>query len=152
MPPSHHSNGSSGARPRGVLVAVLLVATLGITSLLAYQAVVEVTSHRATAERVLRDYSAFAANRLAYRTSQEVLYFGFGRALGALDKLRTPTHKDALPSPAELGQRSDSSTRAFLSKMAFAFDVTFPERALLIRGGPADSAVRRWITDTLNSY
>ena len=146
------SIGSGSGRPRGVLVAVLLVATLGITSLLAYQSVVEVTSHRATAERVLRDYSAFAANRLAYRTSQEVLYFGFGRALGALDKLRTATHKDALPSPAELGQRSDSATRAFLSKMAFAFDLTFPGRDLLTRGGPADSAVQRWITDTLNSY
>jgi hypothetical protein len=81
---------------------VLLVATLGITSLLAYQAVVEVTSHRATAERVLHDYSAFAANRLAYRTSQELIYFGFSPSLQALDKLRATTHTSTLPSPAEL--------------------------------------------------
>ncbi|HKR55334.1 MAG TPA: HAMP domain-containing sensor histidine kinase, partial [Gemmatimonadales bacterium] len=152
MPRSPKSNASNGARPRGVLVAVLLVATLGITSLLAYQSVIEVTSHRATAERVLRDYSAFAANRLAARTSNELGYYGFGRALGALDRLRTETHRNALPSPAELGQRSDSATRAFLSKMAFAFDLTFPKKTLVTRGGPADSALRRWITDTLDSY
>src|SRR5690242_3175256 len=112
---THHPAGTG--RPRGVLVAVLLVATLGITSLLAYQAVVEVTSHRATAERVLRDYSNFAANRLSYRTSQELISYGFNPALMALDRLRTATHQGALPSPAELAQRSDSATRAGLSKM-----------------------------------
>jgi signal transduction histidine kinase len=133
-------------------VAALLVATLGITSLLAYQAVVEVTSHRATAERVLRDYSAFAASRLASRTSQEIIYFGFGPALDALDHLRTETHRRTLPSPAELAQHSDSGARAALSKMAFAFELPFPPRALVTRGAPADSAVRRWVTDTLASY
>jgi signal transduction histidine kinase len=131
---------------------VLLVATLGITSLLAYQAVVEVTSHRATAERVLHDYSAFAANRLAYRTSQELIYFGFSPALQALDKLRATTHSSTLPTPAELAQHSDSATRAGLSKMALAFDMTFPARTLVIRGGPADSALRHWIADTLDRY
>ena len=147
---SHHSAGTG--RPRGVLVAVLLVATLAITSLLAYQTVLEVTSHRATAERVLRDYSAFAANRLAARTSNELGYFGFGRALGALDRLRTETHRNTLPSPAELGQRSDSATRAFLGKMAFAFDLSLRGGNLLTRGGPVDSALRRWVTDTVRGY
>src|SRR5690349_14327355 len=146
---THHPAGAG--RPRGVLVAVLLVATLGITSLLAYQSVLEVTSHRATAERVLRDYSAFAAHQLSTRTSNELGYYGFGRALGALDRLRTATHQNTLPSPVELGQRSDSATRAFLSKLSFAFDLTIPTRELVIRGAPADSALRRWVTDTLES-
>jgi len=72
--------------------------------------------------------------------------------LGALDRLRTETHRNALPSPTELGQRSDSATRAFLSKMAFAFDLSLPRKVLVTRGSPADSALRRWITDTLESY
>jgi signal transduction histidine kinase len=147
---TQHTAGAG--RPRGVLVAVLLIATLGITSLLAYQALLEVTSHRATAERVLRDYSAFAANRLAARTSNELGYYGFGRALGALDRLRTETHQHTLPSPAELGQRSDSATRAFLGKMAFAFELSLPGGKLVTRGEPVDSALRRWVTDTVQRY
>ena len=139
-------------RPRGVLVVALLVATLGITSLLAYQALMEVTSHRATAERVLRDYSAFAASRLATRTAQEVFYFGFGPALDALDHLRSATHQRTLPTPLELAQHSDSSARAGLSRMAFAFDLTFPDRTLVTRGGAVDPGVRHWMTDTLDSY
>lgn len=146
-------NGGSGKpRPRGLLVVALLVATLGITSLLAYQAVVEVTSHRATAERVLRDYSAFAANRLSYRTSQELVLYGFNPALMALDKLRAATHQGPLPSPAELAQRSDSATRAGLAKMAFTFDLTFPSRRLRVAGAPTDSGLRRWVADTLDGY
>jgi signal transduction histidine kinase len=146
------SEGSGTPRPRGLLVAALLVATLGLTALLAYQAVVEVGSHRATAERVLRDYSAFAASRLANRTSQEVFYFGFGPALDALDRLRTETHNRSLPSPARLALTTDSMGRAALAKMAFAFDLEFPS-AKLTTAGPAPSvAVRQWMTDTLTAY
>ena len=107
-----------GGRPRGVLVAVVLVATLAITSLLAYQSVVEgLASHRATAERVLlHDYSAFAANRRGdtAHIEQELIYFGFSPALQALDKLRTASHRrtSTLPSPAELAQHVDSPRRA----------------------------------------
>jgi signal transduction histidine kinase len=36
--------------------------------------------------------------------------------------------------------------------MAFAFELTFPKRKLVVRGGPADSALRRWVADTLNNY
>jgi signal transduction histidine kinase len=152
MPPSLLSPDAGKTRPRGVLVAGLLVATLGITSLLAYQAVVEVTSHRATAERVLRDYSAFAANRVAIRTSNELVYFVYRPALTALDQLRTESHRRRLLSPAQLAQGSDSAGKAALGKMAFAFDVSFPGRALVTRGAPADTAVQRWVTDTLASY
>ncbi|MBA2305725.1 MAG: hypothetical protein H0W08_24250 [Acidobacteria bacterium] len=43
------------------MIVVLLVATLGMTAMLAYEAQQAVRSHRATAENVLRDYSTFAA-------------------------------------------------------------------------------------------
>src|SRR5690349_6060149 len=147
---SHTAPGSG--RPRGVLVAVLLVATLGITSLLAYQSVLEVTSHRATAERVLRDYSAFAAHQLSTRTSNALGYYGFGRAFGALDRLRTETRQNPIPAASELGQRADAAPGGLLSKMSFAFDLTFPKHELVRRGAPADSALPRCVTYTLDSY
>src|SRR5438132_832211 len=55
-------------RPRGVLIAVMLLASLLLAGLLAFQAHRTFLHHRATAERVLRDYARLAASRFALRT------------------------------------------------------------------------------------
>ena len=50
------------------LPVVMLAAALLLTALLAWQALDAARSHRASAERALRDYAAFAAGELARRT------------------------------------------------------------------------------------
>src|SRR5204862_60423 len=60
--------------PRAVLISVLLVLALGLAGLLAFNAQATFREHRATAERVLRDYARLAAARFAQRTAQNLYY------------------------------------------------------------------------------
>ena len=55
----------------GVLVA-LLVASFALTAVLAWQAMDAAHSHRATAERTLRDYAQFAALQMASRAKEGI--------------------------------------------------------------------------------
>jgi signal transduction histidine kinase len=52
-------------RSRSTIVVVLLIATLAVTAMLAYEAQQAARSHRATTESVLREYAGFAAWELA---------------------------------------------------------------------------------------
>jgi signal transduction histidine kinase len=63
----------------GALVALLL-ASFALTAALAYQAMDAARSHRATAERTLRDYAQFAAQQLALRAKEGI----YGRAAALL--------------------------------------------------------------------
>jgi signal transduction histidine kinase len=75
-------------RSRRIAIASLLLLAVALAALLAFQAQTAVTYHRATAERVLRDYSALAALRLAGTAAQQLLYYGLPplfRALAAAD-------------------------------------------------------------------
>ena len=58
---------------RSTVIVALLVATLGIAAMLAFEAQQAARSHRATAENVLRDYSAFAAWELSRTSRTQVL-------------------------------------------------------------------------------
>ena len=58
---------------RSTVIVILLVATLGMAAMLAYEAQQAARSHRVTAENVLRDYSAFAAWELSRTSRTQVL-------------------------------------------------------------------------------
>ena len=60
-------------RSRSTVIVVLLVATLAMTGMMAYEAQHAARSHRATAENVLRDYAAFAAWELSRTSRTQVL-------------------------------------------------------------------------------
>ena len=60
-------------KSRSKLIVVLLVATVGMTALLAYEALHAAKSHRATAENVLRDYAAFGAWELSRVGRQQLM-------------------------------------------------------------------------------
>jgi len=61
-----------GWHARSALIALVLLLTLTVAASLAYQAQRAARSHRATAERVLRDYAAFASSELARRSGREL--------------------------------------------------------------------------------
>jgi hypothetical protein len=61
-----------GLYARSVIIAAVLVLTLGVAATLAYQAQQAVRSHRATAENVLRDYAALASEEFARRAQREL--------------------------------------------------------------------------------
>jgi len=76
---------SPHTRSRSRLIVVLLVATLGMTGLLGYEAHQAVRSHRASAEGVLRDYAGFAAWELSRQGQQHLL----DRMNHGMDAVRT---------------------------------------------------------------
>ncbi|GLC23986.1 sensor histidine kinase [Roseisolibacter agri] len=80
----------------GVLVA-LLVASFALTAVLAWQAMDAAHSHRATAERTLRDYAQFAALQMASRAKEGI----YARASGVL----------ARPTDLMGGERPDAAAR-----------------------------------------
>ena len=61
-----------GLYARSVVIAAVLVLILAVAATLAYQAQQAVRSHRATAENVLRDYAAVAAEEFARRAQREL--------------------------------------------------------------------------------
>jgi hypothetical protein len=52
------------------LIALVLLLTLAVAGALAYQAQRAARSHHATAQKVLRDYAAFASSELARRAAR----------------------------------------------------------------------------------
>src|SRR5437016_8580309 len=89
-------------RPRGVLIAVMLLASLLLAGLLAFQAQRTFLHHRASAERVLRDYARLAASRFALRTGANLYYMAAWPPMEALSRAKAGTPGTPLPSPEQL--------------------------------------------------
>src|SRR5256886_14604564 len=92
-------------RPRGVLIAVMLLASLLVASLLALQAHRTFLHHRATAERVLRDYARLAASRFALRTGANLYYMAAWPQMEALLRTQAGAPGAPLPRPERLPPR-----------------------------------------------
>ena len=86
-------------RPRATFVSLLLLATLGLAGLLARQAQVAASSHRAVAERTLTDYAAFAAWKSAGVIKSE-LFWIYGMALQPLFEGNAAADSAHVPYPA----------------------------------------------------
>ena len=118
-------------RSRSHLVVVLLVATVGMTALLAYEAHQAARSHRASAEGVLRDYAAFAAWELSRQSRQPLL----DRMNHGLDAVRTAHRRDDLPA-AVRGRATCSTGCANGMDVLSAFHVRLPGRTVNWSGTP----------------
>ncbi len=115
---------SSFKNPRdgSALLVGLLVASLLLVAVLAWQAVDAARSHRAVAESLLRDYAQLAADELVRRTVNEVGYYGYYPLLNALKQaLASPAA--ALPSRDDLVALDPRSERALpLARYFFQLD------------------------------
>src|ERR1041384_1963830 len=86
---------------RGAVVAVLLVLAFGVAATLGTQAYRTAKYHRAQADRVLRDYAALAAARVALRTAQDI-YYVIRPPLNALQHAHEMMPGGPPPKPKEL--------------------------------------------------
>src|SRR5205809_1202911 len=85
---------------RAAVVAVLLVLAFGVAAVLAIQAYGVARYHRAQADRVLRDYAALAAARVALRSAQQIYYYGINPALKELQHAHEiAPHRPPPPPP-----------------------------------------------------
>jgi signal transduction histidine kinase len=139
-------------RPRAALVTALLMLALGFAVVLALQAYGAVQHQKAQAERVLRDYSAFAAWRFAGRSAQSMWYFGFNPTLKALDEAVGKTGRvprpSALPTP-ELPTREDSMRLQFQHQVQYLFALDTATGRLSFGGSAPSVAWQHWLTDTI---
>ena len=91
-------------RSRGTPIAALLVTALALVALLGYEAVDSATSHRRTAEAVLKDYAAIAATQFAGFVANELD--------DVIDEVLVPVLRSRdVASPAAVGRRLDNGAR-----------------------------------------
>jgi signal transduction histidine kinase len=139
-------------RPRAVFIAVLLLLALGLAGLLAIEAHATFKYHRATAERVLRDYARLAAARFAQRTAQQAWYYAVMPTADALHHAGATKVDGPLPAPGRLPIPPESRNphlADFLKAARYTFRLDVPTGRLAIAGEAPSAEGRRWLTDTL---
>jgi signal transduction histidine kinase len=142
-------------RSRAMLLALLLVCTLALATMLAYEAHDASRSHRATAERALNDYAAVAAWELVAGVNDE-LQSTVGAALAPLTRARATTPYELLAAPALLAPSADAVLRCAKpadDSSRVYFRVDFRDGSLATDGAATLSpATRRWLVDTVTNH
>jgi signal transduction histidine kinase len=139
------------------LVVVLLVLSLVLAGILAWEAQASIRQHRIAAEKVLMDYALVAADEFARRSVVEVGYSGFYPIVTAV---RQEAAKGRLVDPAELrADPAGDALRASLDLLGstFSYDVatgrllfSAPDpRGTVFPEADSDGALRAWISRRL---
>ncbi|MGH7537270.1 MAG: sensor histidine kinase, partial [Gemmatimonadales bacterium] len=137
----------SRRRPRAAYITGLLVLALAFAVVLGLQAYGATQYQKAQAERVLQDYSAYAAARFASRSYQELYYYAFGPTVKAVDWTRQRT--GWLPTMDQLKSPEDTFSLAFRRRVHFVFELDLPTRRITFAGAKPEAAWRDWLADTI---
>jgi signal transduction histidine kinase len=136
-------------RPRGLFVAVLLLLTLALAGVLAWESHRTFLDHRATAERVLHDDTQLAAARFGMRVGMYLYNSAFMPVIDALLHAKAGDPSHPLPSPAQLTAGVGSHATEFLQSARYTFRYDLRTGRLETAGGHPSSAARHWLLDTL---
>ena len=128
---------SAPRRSRSTIIVILLVATLGMAAMLAYEAQQAARSHRATAENVLRDYSAFAAWELSRMGRTQLL----ATIQQQLQHVRDAAGRGHLEAAVKRDRCASGCGDAHGIRSAFV--MPFPDGAVSVAGASLDPAVFR---------
>lgn len=143
------------SRPRSnaMVLAGLLVCTLALATLLAYEAQLAARSHRATAERALQDYAAVAAWELVAGVTDQMQAV-LGGALAPVTRARAASPYELLPAPTVLAASADSALRCSSQvgdQARFYFRIDFRDGSLATSGATPTPAMRRWLVDSITA-
>ena len=136
-----------------MLLALLLVCTLALATMLAYEAHDAARSHRATAERALHDYATVAGWEFVAGVNDE-LQSALGPAFSPVTRTRATTPYELLPAPAVLSAGGDGALRCATSaddSARFYFRIDFRDGSLASFGAAPSAAMRQWVLDTITS-
>ncbi len=136
-------------RPRGLFIAALLLLTLALAGAIALQAYRTFLGHKATAERVLRDYARIAAGRFVQRANMNVYYSAFYPIQDALSRAKAGQPEMPLPAPGHLPAGSEHHTADFRTLARYTFRYDLKSGRLETAGETPSAAARRWLLDTL---
>jgi len=137
-----------------MLLAALLVCTLGLATMLAYEAHDAARSHRATAERALHDYAAVAAWELVAGVN-EAVQSSLGGALAPMTRARATSPYELLAAPSVLAASADNALRCANpsgDSLRFYFRLDFRDGTLATYGAPISPAMRAWVMDTITTH
>ena len=152
--PARSARGSSRVRSHTLLLASLLVCTVALATMLAYEAHDAARSHRATAERALNDYAAVAAWELVAGVTESV-QASLGDALASVTRTRATSPYELLAAPAVLANNAANVLRCAnpaADSSRFYFRMDFRNDSLATSGAPISAAMRTWVADTLASH
>src|SRR6266571_4890477 len=133
---------------RGAVVAVLLVLAFAVAAALGVQAYETARYHRAQADRVLRDYAALAAARVAQRSATEI-YYAVKPPLQALQHAHEMAPHKPLPRPADLHFDVMEHEFSLAPYIRFTFRMDLKTGELQTSGQALPPLVRTWLLDTL---
>lgn len=144
-------------RPRALLLVAVLLLTLGLAGLLAYEAQDAARSHRAAAESALRDYAAFAA--WAFRRDARSQ---FGCLLHqAIHPIAETRAHDGVgwwyPGPMPEPEAPDSSEicACSIKQPRFHFRLDLRGGGLMVRGvrgTTPEASLQAWVQDTVTAH
>ena len=136
---------------RGAVIAVLLVLAFAVAATLGVQAYGTARHHRDQADRVLRDYAALAAARVALRGAQEI-FWAVRPALTALHHAHEAAPNKPLPPPKHL--HFDTMEREFslAPYIRYTFRMDLKTGEIQTSGSPVPVPVRQWMVDTLPTH
>ena len=134
--------------PRTVFVAAALGLTLVLAAILALMAQASATYHRTTAEGVLRDYAAFAAEQYVNRAQQR-LATGSYPVLNLLREAGAGRTSGKLP--ATLPSPGDPQSLGLVRSTALFFRLSLVDDAVTSSPGPLDAELSRWIADSIGA-
>ena len=129
----------------GAVVGLLLL-SLVMTGLLAWQAQVSTVYHRVAAEKVLRDYAALSADEFARRTVNEIGFYGFYPLVTAI---RQEAAKGRLLSPSDIQASGDENVRPAGDLVRSTFRYETGSKCLETLGPEPSSSEREWIAARL---
>ena len=144
---------AGGPRSQAILLVALLVATLALATMLAYEAHEAARSHRATAERALHDYAAVAAWELVAGVNEE-LQSSVASALAPVTRARATSPYELLPPPSVLASSAENVLRCPSGgdSSRFYFRVDLRDGSLATSGAPVSPAMRAWLTDSIKVH
>jgi len=135
-------------RSRTKSLVAILVLTVALAAFLAYEAWDAARSHRATAERAIRDYAKFAAWEFSV-SAKEALYSTLAWAFGPTAVIEARSLDRPLPEPSILDQEKSSHLLCARDSSRYFFRLDLRDGSFVTSGATPQQAMRRWLLDTL---
>ena len=133
------------------MIAALLVLAFAVAAALAVQAYGTARYHRAQADRVLRDYAALAAARVAQRSATEI-YYAVISPLKAIQRAHAAAPLKPLPVPKDLSFNPMEREFSLAPYIRYTFRMDLKSGQLKTSGPAVPAAVRKWMVDTLPAH
>ena len=144
----------AGRTPQSAFTVGLLLLALALVAVLAWKAQQAARSHRATAERTLRDYAKFAAWEYAQRARMNLLTTTVSSLLLPISRINPDDPTAMLPSPEGFGDKVLERMRwcECMDSVRFFFRYDWRDGSFATTAVPGMEDAVRWARDTVTAH